>query len=202
RPYLTLTWAQSLDAKIAGPRGARVILSGKESMEMTHWMRAMHHGIVIGVNTLLLDNPRLQVNLLPPALNLSPPAIFILDPNLRTPTSARILTEWTTHMHIPGQTTAARPTILCGAHMVWTARYRELEAAGAAIFGMQLDKNGHIPPQGLVSIFTSLGIRSAMIEGGSRVISSFLHAPKREDGSAMIDSVVVTVAPMFIGDGV
>lgn len=37
RPYLTLTWAQSLDAKIAGPRGARVILSGKESMEMTHW---------------------------------------------------------------------------------------------------------------------------------------------------------------------
>lgn len=37
RPHVTVTWAQSLDAKIAGPGGARVILSGPESMEMTHW---------------------------------------------------------------------------------------------------------------------------------------------------------------------
>lgn len=37
RPHITLTWAQSLDAKIAGPGGARVILSGPESMLMTHW---------------------------------------------------------------------------------------------------------------------------------------------------------------------
>jgi 2,5-diamino-6-(ribosylamino)-4(3H)-pyrimidinone 5'-phosphate reductase len=41
-----------------------------------------------------------------------------------------------------------------------------------------------------------------MIEGGARVISSFLHAPRRDDGTAMVDSVVVTCAPMFIGDGV
>lgn len=121
----------------------------------------MHHAIVIGVNTLLLDNPRLQgeyfssitrevllistVNFLPESLNLAPPLIYILDPNLRTPTTARILTEWTANMQNPGQTIAARPTILCGAHMVWTARYRELESAGAAIFGMQLDVNGELP---------------------------------------------------------
>lgn len=37
RPHVTVTWAQSLDAKIAGPKGARVLLSGPESMEMTHW---------------------------------------------------------------------------------------------------------------------------------------------------------------------
>lgn len=41
-----------------------------------------------------------------------------------------------------------------------------------------------------------------MIEGGSRVLSSFLHTPKRDDGSKLVDSVVVTVAPMFIGEGV
>lgn len=82
------------------------------------------------------------MNYLPEAMNLSPPLIYILDPNLRTPTTARVLTEWTSNMQTPGQTKAARPTILCGAHMVWTARYRELEAAGAAIFGMQLDSSG------------------------------------------------------------
>lgn len=41
-----------------------------------------------------------------------------------------------------------------------------------------------------------------MIEGGSRILSSFLHAPSREDGSPLVDSVIVTVAPMFIGEGV
>lgn len=41
-----------------------------------------------------------------------------------------------------------------------------------------------------------------MIEGGSRVLSSFLHAGARDDGSAPVDSIVVTVAPMFVGEGV
>lgn len=41
-----------------------------------------------------------------------------------------------------------------------------------------------------------------MIEGGSRVLSSFLHTLKRDDGNKLVDSVVVTVAPMFIGEGV
>lgn len=41
-----------------------------------------------------------------------------------------------------------------------------------------------------------------MIEGGSKVLSSFLHAAPRADGSAIVDTVVVTVAPTFIGDGV
>jgi len=41
-----------------------------------------------------------------------------------------------------------------------------------------------------------------MIEGGSRVLSSFLRSPPRNDGSPLVDSVIVTVAPMFIGDGV
>jgi riboflavin biosynthesis pyrimidine reductase len=41
-----------------------------------------------------------------------------------------------------------------------------------------------------------------MIEGGSRVLSSFLRSPPRSDGSPVVDSVIITVAPMFIGDGV
>jgi 2,5-diamino-6-(ribosylamino)-4(3H)-pyrimidinone 5'-phosphate reductase len=41
-----------------------------------------------------------------------------------------------------------------------------------------------------------------MIEGGSRVLSSFLRSPPRSDGSPVVDSVIITVAPMLIGDGV
>ena len=45
-------------------------------------------------------------------------------------------------------------------------------------------------------------MRSIMIEGGSRVLSSFLHAPARDDGTPLVDMVIVTVAPMFIGKGI
>jgi 2,5-diamino-6-(ribosylamino)-4(3H)-pyrimidinone 5'-phosphate reductase len=80
-----VTWAQSLDSKIAGPGGQRVLLSGTESMLMTHWwvpsclgdgsaavrsstsdlklmirMRSMHDAIMVGVNTVIMDDPRLQ----------------------------------------------------------------------------------------------------------------------------------------------
>lgn len=78
RPYVTLTFAQSLDAKIAGPNGKQLSLSGFESMLMTHWrvisnilnvclfmrqtsrMRTMHDAILIGVGTALNDDPQLN----------------------------------------------------------------------------------------------------------------------------------------------
>lgn len=60
RPHVTLTYAQSLDAKIAGQHGKQLILSGKESMIMTHWMRTMHDGIMIGVGTAVNDDPQLN----------------------------------------------------------------------------------------------------------------------------------------------
>jgi 2,5-diamino-6-(ribosylamino)-4(3H)-pyrimidinone 5'-phosphate reductase len=60
RPHVTLTYAQSLDAKIAGVRGKQLRLSGKESMEMTHWMRTMHDAILIGIGTALNDDPQLN----------------------------------------------------------------------------------------------------------------------------------------------
>lgn len=83
RPHVTLTFAQSLDAKIAGAQGRQLILSGKESMIMTHWwvkplytqinrftislivirnhrMRTMHDAILVGINTAINDNPQLN----------------------------------------------------------------------------------------------------------------------------------------------
>nr|XP_019051138.1 2,5-diamino-6-(ribosylamino)-4(3H)-pyrimidinone 5'-phosphate reductase [Kwoniella bestiolae CBS 10118]OCF30068.1 2,5-diamino-6-(ribosylamino)-4(3H)-pyrimidinone 5'-phosphate reductase [Kwoniella bestiolae CBS 10118] len=200
RPHITVTWAQSLDSKIAGPDGQRVILSGPESMLMTHWMRSMHDAILIGVNTLILDNPRLQANLLPPSLSLPPPQPLILDPKLRFPITSRILNEWNTKPDQRGKT-IRQPWIICGDD-VSPGRVKEVEDAGARVILVKLDEKGHIPPSSLPSILTSLGLKSVMIEGGSKVLSTFLHCPTRGDGSRLVDSVVVTVAPMFIGEGI
>jgi hypothetical protein len=60
RPRVTLTFAQSIDGKIAGRNGRQLILSGKESMVMTHWMRTIHDAILVGVGTALNDDPQLN----------------------------------------------------------------------------------------------------------------------------------------------
>ncbi|WVQ70687.1 hypothetical protein IAR50_000209 [Cryptococcus sp. DSM 104548] len=200
RPHVTVTWAQSLDSKIAGLGGQRVLLSGPESMLMTHWLRAMHDSILIGVQTLILDNPRLQTNLLPPSHASPPPQPLILDPSLRFPLDARILQEWISKPALRGRT-LKQPWILCG-DKVAQERIEEVETAGARVVAVKLDSKGHIPPASLPAILSQLGLKSVMIEGGSRVLSTFLHSPKREDGSKLVDSVVVTVAPMFIGHGI
>lgn len=115
--------------------------------------------------------------------------------------------------------TLKQPWILCGSN-VPSERINEVEQAGARVVPVPLDSDGtfiatamvnfitirtaigRIPPSSLPSILTSLGLRSVMIEGGSRVLSSFLHTLKRDDGSKLVDTVVVTVAPTFIGEGV
>lgn len=62
--------------------------------------------------------------------------------------------------------------------------------------------DGRIPPGALPGILTDLGLGSCMIEGGSRILGSFLSAGSRDDSTPLVDSVVVTVAPMIIGTGI
>ncbi|OCF31787.1 2,5-diamino-6-(ribosylamino)-4(3H)-pyrimidinone 5'-phosphate reductase [Kwoniella heveanensis BCC8398] len=210
RPHITVTWAQSLDSKIAGPGGKRVMISGPESMLMTHWLRAMHDAILIGVNTLILDDPRLQANLLPESLAIPPPQPLILDPRLRFPLSSRILAEWNERPLDRGKK-VKQPWIICGDDVSF-GKMEEVESAGARVVPVPLDEKGHIPPSSLPAILTSLNLRSVMIEGGSKILSSFLHAPTRGSNTSpspstggsgvLVDSVVVTVGPMFIGDGI
>lgn len=60
RPWVTLTFAQSQDNKIAGPQKQVLRLSGPASMQMTHKLRAAHDAILVGVGTMLADDPRLN----------------------------------------------------------------------------------------------------------------------------------------------
>lgn len=92
-----------------------------------------------------------------------------------------------------GPKAVRQPFLICGPDAS-SERASALEAAGACIIRTEL-KNGRIPPSALRGILADLQLKSVMIEGGSRVLASFLAAKE-------VDSVVVTVAPMFIGEGV
>src|SRR5512135_1934375 len=87
RPRVTLTYAQSLDGSIAARSGMPLALSGTESMHYTHQLRAAHDAILVGIGTVLSDDPRLNVRL---TGGLSPRPI-VLDSSLRCPSTARCL---------------------------------------------------------------------------------------------------------------
>mmetsp|Transcript_34521 Transcript_34521/g.55844 ORF Transcript_34521/g.55844 Transcript_34521/m.55844 type:complete len:147 (+) Transcript_34521:57-497(+) len=91
RPFVTLTYAQSLDGSISAERGSPLLLSGKESMTMTHALRAAHDAILVGVGTLIADDPSLNVR----HVNGTNPRPIILDSSLRMPLNRKLFTSST-----------------------------------------------------------------------------------------------------------
>ncbi|MBM2842777.1 MAG: RibD family protein, partial [Anaerolineales bacterium] len=89
RPFITLSYAQSLDGSIALPDGRPLALSSPPSLFRTHALRARHDGVLVGVGTILADDPQLTVR---HAAGPNPQPI-VLDTGLRTPLPARILSN-------------------------------------------------------------------------------------------------------------
>ena len=85
RPRVTLTYAQSLDGSITARSGAPLSLSGAESLHYTHQLRAAHDAILVGIGTVLSDDPRLDVRL----VTGPSPRPIVLDSELRCPVTAR-----------------------------------------------------------------------------------------------------------------
>ncbi|KAI0652403.1 bacterial bifunctional deaminase-reductase [Trametes meyenii] len=206
RPYVTLTFAQSLDAKIAGAGGKQLALSGKESLVMTHWMRTLHDGILVGIGTALNDNPQLNTRHLPPLPSDNPhgyrlPRPVILDTHLRLPPKCKLLKNYQAG-------NGRRPWVICASQSnsanseAFAARATALQSAGARIVEVDIDANtGSIAISAVLAALRQRGIRSLMVEGGARVIRSFLsatHAPTKPS-SEVVDALVITVAPTLVG---
>ncbi|KFH68601.1 riboflavin biosynthesis protein RibD domain-containing protein [Podila verticillata NRRL 6337] len=190
-PFVTLTFAQSLDGKIAGSQGRQLILSGAESMKATHILRARHDAILVGIGTVLNDDPRLSVRLSSGDLagqdssTIQHPQPVILDSGLRFPTNAKLL--------LP--TSPTRPWIFTRREHD-TEKKKQLEVLGARVFIIDEDTEGHLDLQHLLRVLKEQSIESLMVEGGANVISTFL-------ASGLVDLVLITIAPVYVGlDGV
>ncbi|OSD06222.1 bacterial bifunctional deaminase-reductase [Trametes coccinea BRFM310] len=212
RPYVTLTFAQSLDAKIAGAGGKQLILSGKESLVMTHWMRTLHDAILVGIGTALNDNPQLNTRHVPPLPTDHPhryrlPRPIILDTHLRLSPECKLLKNYQAGC-------GRRPWLLCAPQSApgdtasteaFMLRAAALRSAGARIIELDADAaTGMIAIPDLLAALSELGVRSLMVEGGARVIRSFLHAARSSatsgsTGKRVVDALVVTVAPTLVG---
>jgi 3,4-dihydroxy 2-butanone 4-phosphate synthase/GTP cyclohydrolase II len=174
RPFVTLSYAQSLDGSIAARSGRPLALSGPESLALTHSLRAAHDAILVGIGTLLADNPRLTVRLVA-GKNPQP---VVVDSRLRFPSYAALLGNGRT----PWIATCQEADL---------GRQAALEAAGARVLRLP-SANGWVDLVSLLAHLRDLGIHSLLVEGGAQVITSFLI-------SRRVDQMVLTIAPLLVG---
>lgn len=193
RPFVTLAYAQSVDGSISIARGLRSALSGPESLRFTHALRAGHDGILVGVGTVLADDPELRVRL----VDGRDPQPVIVDSHLSTPIEAKLLAQsgrrpWigttTDRGRIRARDKGPQNDTGCGD----ADRHTMIEAGGGRLFVSEPQANGWVDLVALLRQLHAAGIEHLMVEGGARIITSFLDA-------RLVDYVAVTIAPMFMG---
>ena len=177
RPYVTLSWAQSLDGSLTLKQGVASPISCPDSMRLTHQLRTRHDGILVGIGTVLADDPSLtaRVGL---AKNCKQPRPIILDSRLRIPADSRLLS----HPLLP---------------IVATTDSVEIDDTQSAkvsseVVRLPATKAGKVALDPLLNQLGKRGIRSVMVEGGGRVITSFLKAQ-------IANRAIITISPVFAG---
>ncbi|KAI8871808.1 hypothetical protein GQ42DRAFT_144182 [Ramicandelaber brevisporus] len=205
-PWVTLTYAQSLDGRIGSksdPQSPKqqLILSGPESLILTHHLRAMHDAILVGVGTCINDNPRLDARLVPAALHPRPneqylhPCPVIIDTHLRIPLDSNIVSSAKSDVNSGKR---ASPIVICSHEALLSEKKQALEANGVHVIGVDKDEaTGHLDMRSaLVALKNQCGVRSVMVEGGGGIINSLLQPSTRQ----IVSRVIITIAPIFLGD--
>jgi diaminohydroxyphosphoribosylaminopyrimidine deaminase / 5-amino-6-(5-phosphoribosylamino)uracil reductase len=175
-PFVTAKFAASLDGRIATRTGESQWISSPASREMAHRLRARHDAVLVGVSTVLHDDPALTVRLSDTGRQ---PLRVVVDSTLRTPETARML-----------ETGGGRVVLAC-TEAAPRDRALALEAAGAEVLRLPADGQR----VGLRALLRTLGERqviSVLAEGGAEVLGSL-----RDQG--LIDAVVAVLAPRLIG---
>ena len=185
RPFVTLTYACSLDGMISHGPGLRTTLSGPETKSMTHYLRLHHDAILVGVGTLEADDPSLNCRY--PGLR-SDTAIqpVVLDPRLRGDmqhSKVRALAK---------EGSGKPPWILHAAGVDPASAVLEDDCY---VMGGHPTASGRLEWSSLLKALARKNIRSLMIEGGATVINELLLEPE------LVDSVIVTIAPTWLGQG-
>lgn len=173
-PFVTLKSATSLDGKIATVTGESKWITGEEARKDVHHFRHLHDAILVGVNTVMKDNPSLTTRLNSGGKN---PIRIILDTHLRTPLHANVVID-----------NQAPTWIITDSEINEEAarRYRE---HGVEI--IQLSGSGiHIHE--MLKVIGEKGVASLFVEGGSEVHGSFLK-------ERAFQQVITYIAPKLIG---
>jgi GTP cyclohydrolase II len=176
RPSVVLKYAQTLDGRIATGSGDARWISGPRERRIAHALRAACDAVAVGAGTVLADDPLLTVRMVPGAS----PIRVVLDSTLRLPTDANVFGP-------------DAGTVVLTTERSSPDRRAELRERGVTVEVVGDAPDGVDLAEGLAAL-RRLGIRSLLVEGGARVITSMLR-------ERLADRVVVAVAPLLLGKG-
>jgi riboflavin-specific deaminase-like protein len=171
RPFVVAQLGQSLDGRIALPNGESRWINKDAALDHVHRLRAGVDAVLVGVGTVVADDPMLNVRRVP-GRN---PARVVLDPSGRVPMTARMFAA----------DDGARRVIVTGAATAPTA--------GIEVVSLPIE-NGNLDPKRVVAALAARGLRRILIEGGATTVSRFIDA-------GAIDRLHVLVAPVILGSG-
>jgi 2,5-diamino-6-(ribosylamino)-4(3H)-pyrimidinone 5'-phosphate reductase len=175
RPWIVLNFAMSADGKLALADGAPVDISSPEDMLRVHRLRASCDAILVGVGTVVTDDPKLYVS---PKRVPEPPSPIkvVIDGSGRTPPNARFLST-------PGQAVVAT---------VGPSAERLREELGDRARVLECGNGPRVDLHILMDHLNGMGVCRLIVEGGSDTLWSFLS-------EGLVDEYSVYVGPMVIG---
>jgi len=179
-PFISLKYAMSLDGKIATALGESRWISGAEARRFAHELRHQHDVVLVGVNTVVRDDPRLTVRDRLGTGEPRQPLRVVLDTRLRTPEAAALVQDG-------GRTLIAVTTEAPSAKRCALER-RGIEVQEFPALDGRVD---------VLAVLRELGRRqliSVLVEGGAAVHAAVLRA-------GVVDQVYVFVAPILLGSG-
>ena len=180
RPAVTVSYAQTLDGRVATATGESKWISCPDSLRFAHEMRAGHDAVIVGAGTVCKDDPRLTVR----HVQGTSPLRVVVDSTLRMPPSAAVLADG-----------AAAGTVLAVTDRAPAKRREKALSSGATVLILPPDLEGRVDLSALLEGLAALGVGSVMVEGGATLITSFLRA-------RLVDRLAVCVAPKILGNGI
>ena len=175
RPLVTVHLAQSLDGRIA-LQGATTLLSTSEGRACAHAARAAHDAVLVGASTIRIDDPLLTVREAPG----EHPLRVVLASTLSLPRGAKVLER------------DGRALVIGAEGRALEEERQALEAAGAAVAVAPSDADGRVSIDGALTILAERGVERLLIEGGSKVVTSFLRAKR-------VDRLCIEIAMRVLG---
>ncbi len=177
KPWLHLKLAASLDGRIASVSGESKWISGPASRKLVQSMRARSDAVIVGIGTLLADDPRLTCRV----RGGRDPLRVVLDSGLRTPIDARVVT-------------GRGEALIVGSPKASARRRARLQAAGAEV--ISLDTRGARGWTRLMKALGERGFHEVLLEGGAKVAASAVRC-------RMVNELTIFYNPRLIGgDGV
>ncbi|MEA3306624.1 MAG: bifunctional diaminohydroxyphosphoribosylaminopyrimidine deaminase/5-amino-6-(5-phosphoribosylamino)uracil reductase RibD [Elusimicrobiota bacterium] len=174
-PYVTLKVSQSFDGRIADFMGRSRWISSLESRIHTHKLRAEADAVLAGIETILKDNPMLNIRHLKVKKQ---PVIVIVDSSLRINVKAKVLEN--------------ERVIIAATQKASKIKIARLEKRGIKILILSKDKNGRVNLKSLLKKLAQMNIGHVFVEGGGKVLGSFIS-------QGLADRFIGFFSPLIIG---